>query len=270
MKWAGGKRQLIDELRSKLPESFRTYCEPFVGGGALFWSLGELKPRRIILNDLNKELMIAYQAVQQVPGELIEHLRIHAENHSENYYYQIRSMDRDDDFENLSIAVRAARFIYLNRTGYNGLWRVNNNGHHNVPFGKYENPKILDEENIWSCHEYLQGVILMQGDFRQVSRRLGRASFVYFDPPYEPISQSANFTSYTKGGFDSYMQVELRDFCDRLNRRKVKFMVSNSKTPLIEKLYNQYNIDYVHATRSINCKGYNRGKVGEVIIRNYE
>ena len=264
IKWVGGKRQLIEQIKKYMPQNFNNYVEPFVGGGALFF---ELKKNNSIINDFNAELTNLYEIVKSKPNELIKDLKKHKT--TEDYYYTIRELDRKDSYKKLSKIKKASRFIYLNRMGYNGLYRVNSKGYNNVPFGKYINPMILDESNILSCSRILQTTTILTGDFEQVKPYIKKGDFVYLDPPYVPVSSTANFTSYTPQGFDFNMQIRLKFFCDYIHSIGAYFMLSNSYTDLILELYSDYTIKTVEASRALNCKSSGRGKVNEVLVFNY-
>lgn len=265
VKWVGGKNKLLPELLARVPTEFNTYHEPFVGGGALFFSLSH-KPAR--LTDRNRELITTYQVIQSQPDALIASLKQHV--YEESYFYKIRELDRDPAaYAKLSAVEVASRFIYLNKTCYNGLYRVAGTGFFNVPLGRYENPTICDEENLWACHKALQGVELIINVFADVEAWAECGDFVYFDPPYLPVSKTASFTSYTQDGFSLEKHIELRDLCVRLGRRGVKTMVSNACLPATIDLYRNFNVEIVYAARSVNSSGSNRGKVPELIARNY-
>ncbi|PLX41688.1 MAG: modification methylase [Deltaproteobacteria bacterium] len=264
VKWAGGKRQLLDELLKRAPESYERYVEPFVGGGALFFALS---PKSAILIDLNAELINLYRVVKEKPRELLEELSRH--RNEEEYYYAVRTLDRAAEFAEMSEVERAGRFLYLNKTGYNGLWRVNSRGENNVPFGRYKNPTIADPDKIKASSAALASSILICGDFSEVEHAARENDFLYLDPPYHPLSATSGFTGYSSGGFSAEDQIRLREMVLRLTKKGVKVMLSNSDTPFIQKLYNGFNVDRVSATRTINCKGAKRGHVSEVIIRNY-
>ncbi|HLR81968.1 MAG TPA: DNA adenine methylase [Paenalcaligenes sp.] len=271
VKWVGGKRQLLAELWARLPDQFGAYYEPFVGGGALFWRLQHQRAQqsqlKACINDFNQELINTYKIVRDYPSELINCL---AEfRNDEDFYYQVRAWDRCISFSQRSAVQRAARFIYLNKTGFNGLYRVNKNNQHNVPFGYYKAPNITDTENIFACAKALQNARISWGDFAEISPLLQPGDLVYLDPPYIPLSASSNFTGYTQSGFDLQMQYRLRDFCRKLNARGVYFMQSNSSAELVFQLYKEFNICQVQATRAINANGRGRGPVTELIIRNY-
>lgn len=265
IKWVGGKRQLLSQLIPLLPNSYNRYYEPFFGGGALFFSL---KPNKATLIDSNPELANLYQVIRDKPYELLQHLSTHTNEH--DYYYQIRALDRDDaTFERLSDVERASRFMFLNRTGYNGLWRVNSKGQNNVPYGRYVNPTIVDADNIMNCSAALKHAEITCTDFGSIKPNLKKNDFIYFDPPYHPVNVTSNFTSYTKAGFGEDMQIKLKELCDYINKIGAYFMVSNSHTPLILDLYKDYQLIPVEANRAINCKASGRGKIKELVIRNY-
>ncbi|MDM7858087.1 DNA adenine methylase [Thiopseudomonas acetoxidans] len=268
IKWVGGKRQLLPELQRYLPEKITDYFEPFIGGGALLWTLDPQQLRSITINDYNAELVNAYQVVRDKPRQLLDSLAKH--RNTETYYYEQRALDRQDNFNRRTAVTRASRFIYLNKTGYNGLYRVNSKGQHNVPFGRYANPTIVDSETIYACSAFLQHVQLMQGDFDAIRPLLSADAFVYLDPPYAPVSATANFTSYTDQGFDHSMQQRLKELCDYIDAIGAKFMLSNSAAPLIYKLYQDYEVIEVQASRAVNSKASGRGKVTELIVRNYQ
>jgi len=264
VKWVGGKSQLLPELVSRMPKQFCRYFEPFVGGGALFF---HLRPQNAMLVDRNAEIISAYRVIRDDVNSLIEDLKDHV--YDEKYYYRIREKDRLPEYDQWTDVQRASRFIYLNKTCYNGLYRVNSKEQFNVPFGSYTSPRLLDEQNLWRCSETLQSTLLRVGDFRSIRDDIAPNDFVYFDPPYAPLSATSNFTSYTKGGFDAEMQVALRDFCCELDSRGIRFMLSNSSACLILDLYSRFTTHFVYAKRTINSNGAKRGKISEVIITNY-
>lgn len=265
VKWVGGKTQLLPGLAKRVPDDFGRYYEPFVGGGALFF---RLQPQRACLTDINPDLVNLYIVIRDKVDELIEDLSQHV--YEKAYFYQIRGADRTSEYEKWSDVQRASRFIYLNKTCYNGLYRVNSKGQFNAPFGRYTNPTILNSDNLYACHTALQKAVIEVSDFYAVRRRIRANDFVYFDPPYAPLSATAKFTSYTKNGFDTEMQYALRDLCRALDKRSVRFMLSNSSAPLILDLYAEFNIEFVYATRSINSNAGKRGKIPEVVVTNYE
>ncbi|MAY82263.1 MAG: hypothetical protein CL930_15965 [Deltaproteobacteria bacterium] len=258
LKWAGGKRQLLDELRARVPDHYGTYHEPFIGGGALFF---DQLPKSAILSDLNLRLVRTYRAVRDVPEDVIHEL---SQCRNEKEFYL--SM-RERDIDQASDAELAAWMIYLNKTGFNGLYRVNKKGGFNVPFGYYKNPKFCDAENIRLCSERLQGIEILHTDFRTVLERAKRGDFVYFDPPYVPVSSTASFTSYTSGGFTLDDQAELRDLALQLKKKGVTVLLSNSSVPAVHDLYAKgFEFINVWASRAINCHGAKRGKIAEALI----
>lgn len=265
LKWAGGKSQLLTEIQKRLPGQYEQYFEPFVGGGAVFFFL---QPHKSILVDINSELINTYITIRDNLDELIIDLKRYI--YDKDYYYSIRSIDRNSEYENWSNVQKASRFIYLNKTCYNALYRVNSKQQFNTPFGRYKNPTILDEENLRACSKILQNnVELISGEFSMIESRITPKDFIYFDPPYVPLTQTANFTSYSQKGFNETMQKKLCCLCHRLNNKGVKFMLSNSSAPLVLELYKSFNLQFVQASRSINSKGNKRGKVAEVLVTNY-
>ena len=264
VKWVGGKRQLMFELLKNMPENYNRYFEPFIGGGALFF---ELQPDNAYISDMNEELMNLYKVVRDNVDELITDLQKH--DISKEYFMEIRNIDRAEEYEYWSDVKKASRFIYLNRTCFNGMYRVNSKGEFNVPFGHYKNPRILDENNLINCSNLLQRTEIKHADFSEILKKVKKGDFVYFDPPYVPLSETSSFTSYTKDGFDIDMQFKLRDVCDELDSMGVKFLLSNSDTKLVNELYENYNIKKVFASRQINANADGRGKITEVLVRNY-
>lgn len=265
VKWVGGKRQLLSELLKNMPQTFGRYFEPFLGGGALFF---ELQPQEGYIADSNEELINLYLVVRDNVNDLILDLNKH--EISKEYFLAIRNVDRTSEYKNYSNVERASRFIYLNRTCFNGMYRVNSQGFFNVPYGNYKNPRIIDKNNLYNCSELLKNTEIKCTDFSTVLEKVKSGDFVYFDPPYVPLNETSSFTSYTKFGFDIDMQFLLRDVCDELHSKKVKFMVSNSDTPLVNELYSKYNIQKVYASRMINANAAGRGKISEVLIKNYD
>lgn len=267
VKWVGGKRQLLDEIAPRLPERITTYCEPFLGGGAVLFSL---QPRNAIVNDLNADLMLVYEVIRDDVELLIAALEQH-ENTAE-YFYNIRDLDRDKDaYREMSAIERASRIIYLNKTCYNGLFRVNASGEFNSPFGHYKNPNIVNAPVLRAVSKYLtaNNIQLLHIDFEEVLQRVPRGGFVYLDPPYDPVSDTASFTGYNRGGFGREEQERLKRCCDELAARGVRFLLSNSATSFIKELYTGYTVEIVHAKRAINSDASKRGAVEEVLIRNY-
>lgn len=265
VKWVGGKRQLIFELIKNMPKSYNRYFEPFIGGGALFF---ELQPKQAYISDMNEELINLYSVVRNNVYELIDDLSKHKV--SKEYFLEIRNIDRTEKYAELSDIERASRFIYLNRTCFNGMYRVNSQGQFNVPFGHYKNPRIIDENNLLNCSELLKKTEIKCADFSEILTKVQKGDFVYFDPPYVPLNETSSFTSYTKDGFDIDMQFKLRDVCDELDNKGVKFMLSNSDTKLANELYANYEIKKVFASRQINANADGRGKITEVLVRNYD
>ncbi len=268
VKWVGGKRQLLDTFAPLLPEHIDNYCEPFVGGGALLF---KLQPEKAFVNDINSDLILVYTVIRDSVNELITALE-GFENTSDKYY-EVRDWDRDKNFyDNLSDVMKAARIIYLNKTCYNGLYRVNNAGEFNSPFGKYKNPNIVNAPVLRAVSEYFNSaeIHFSSSDYEDVLNKISRETFVYLDPPYDPVSDTASFTGYSKGGFTKNDQIRLRECCDQLNSRGIRFMLSNSATDFILEQYSAYNITIVQAKRAINSVGSRRGNVNEVVVRNYE
>ena len=262
VKWAGGKRSIIDELVHRLPTTFNRYWEPFVGGGALFF---EIHPRltSAILSDYNWDLMVAYNAVKRDPLSLIAKLEVHAIRHGKAYYYKVRKRRKIQN-----AIERAARFLYLNKTCYNGLYRVNRKGEFNVPMGSYLNPEIVQRENILACTAAVATARLEYREFDTITPEAG--DFVYCDPPYHPVN-STSFTKYTELEFGEAEQQRLRQFALQLHQRGVKIMLSNSDTPLIRDLYRgaPWRLATVRAPRNVNSKPDGRSAVTELIITNY-
>ncbi|RZA00671.1 MAG: DNA adenine methylase [Sphingobacteriaceae bacterium] len=269
LKWVGGKRQLISSIVELLPPNINNYnyVEPFIGGGAVLF---HLQPKNAIINDFNKELINVYSVIKNHLDELIIDLRTH--KNDSDYFYEIRSLDRGNKFENLTNIQRASRIIFLNKTCFNGLYRVNNAGEFNAPFGRYKNPNIVNEPTLKAVSKYLNqnNIQLNSGDYNTVLEKVKPNSFIYLDPPYHPVSESSNFTGYVQGGWNQYDQVDLRKACDELDKKGIKFLLSNSATDFIKDQYANYNIKIVKANRNINSDGEKRGEVDEVLIRNYE
>ncbi|MCM3799341.1 DNA adenine methylase [Caldibacillus thermoamylovorans] len=268
LKWAGGKRQLLPEIRKYVPKRMGTYYEPFLGGAAVLF---DLQPKKAVINDINSELINTYLVIKNNVDELIEDLRKH-ENTSD-YYYKIRDLDRDKNrFSKLSDVEKASRLIYLNKTCFNGLFRVNSQGQFNVPFGRYKNPNIVNEFVLRAVSHYLNNneVKILNGDFADAVSSAKKGDFVYLDSPYDPVSETASFTGYTLGGFSKDEQIRLRDLFVDLDKRGCKVLLSNSATDFIKDLYKDYHIEIVSATRNINSIATKRGKIDEVLVMNYE
>lgn len=261
LKMAGGKTKLLHDILKRLPRKINTYYEPFVGGGAVFFALAaEKRFDKASLSDLNEELVNVYRCVAADVSRVIYNLE--GKEHSKEAFYRMRAL-------RLAKSVRfrrAARMIYLNKTCFNGLYRVNQKGEFNVPFGDYENPKICDEAGLRAAAKAFEGVALAARDFERVVDDARRGDAVYFDPPYVPVSATANFTAYTKDGFGPDDQERLRDLVDKLDARGVHVLLSNADTREVRKLYDGFRVEKVSASRAINSKGDKRGKVGELLI----
>jgi DNA adenine methylase len=261
LKWAGGKGQLLPELLRRVPAKFGTYHEPFVGGGALYfalWSLGRV--RRAVLSDVNADLIGTYEAVRDDVEAVIAALRAHRNEAS--YFYEVRALDPAA----LTPAERAARVIYLNKTCFNGLYRVNSRGLFNVPFGDNPGATICDGEGLRAASRALGDADLRCESFDTVAARAKRGDFVYFDPPYQPLSKTAYFTAYARDGFGEAEQRRLAEVFGRLGRRGVHVLLSNSDAPFTRRLYASFRHDVVDARRAINSKGTRRGKIAELIV----
>lgn len=271
VKWVGGKRQLLKDIHSHLPADVRqgecAYYEPFIGGGAVLFYL---QPEKAVINDTNEELVNLYRVIKDKPQELIADL--HRHKNEEEYFYLIRGIDRNETkFLRLSDVERASRIIFLNKTCYNGLFRVNSSGQFNTPFGRYKNPKIVNEIKIGAISRYFNSadIRILNTDFESALVGISADSFVYFDPPYDPVSTSSNFTGYTSSGFGRHEQLRLKELCDRMNASGVKFLLSNSATDFIRDLYADYHVIIISANRAVNSKAEKRGAVEEVLVRNY-
>lgn len=264
LKWAGGKRQLLPAILAKLPKSMDTYFEPFVGGAALFFALAaepKTRFRHAVLADKNPDLTIVYLALRDDVEKVIERLERYRERHSEREYYRIRASRPTKPHE------RAARIIYLNKTGYNGLYRVNSRGEFNVPFGRYRNPNICDRERLLAAARALQGVQIRTEDFETVCARAKPGDVVYLDPPYLPVSKTSNFTAYHRESFGIEEHERLANVFADLRKRKVLALLSNSDTAFTRQLYRGFPVDTVSVTRPINSNASLRGKVSEVLVR---
>lgn len=268
LKWVGGKRQLIETFSPLLPKKITSYCEPFVGGAALLF---HLQPNVAYVNDINKDLMCVYTIIKSHVDELIEELKKY--KNEADFFYSVRDWDRDKKkYDSLSEVERAARILYLNKTCYNGLYRVNNAGEFNSPFGSYRNPNIVNEPVLRAVSAYFNAATIHFSslDYAEVLAGIKKETFVYLDPPYDPVSETSSFTGYSKGGFSREEQIKLRKCCDDLNSRGIRFMLSNSATSFILEQYASYNIKVVQAKRIINSVGSKRGDVDEIVVRNYE
>ena len=270
VKWAGGKRQVINELLKYVPDEFDTYYEPFVGGGALLF---ELSPKKAVINDSNEELMNVYNVLcnEEKFKKMCNLLNSYETKHSEEFYYNIRNKDRSKTaFNRLSDYTRAARTIYLNKACFNGLYRVNSKNEFNVPFGKKTHVNTYEGSNLITVSNYLtmNDVKILSVDFEEAVKDAKKGDFVYFDPPYD--SDTKSFTSYTETGFDKSEQTRLARVFKELDKKGVYVILSNHSTVLVNELYKGYHIYTIEAKRNINANGKKRGKVEELIITNYE
>lgn len=270
VKWAGGKTQILDKLKDLMPKEYGTYFEPFLGGGAMLFNL---TPNKAVVSDYNNELMLAYKSFQNTNTHtlVIEEILKHEKNHNEDYYYQVREMDRIDTYNELPDYIKVARLIYLNKACFNGLYRVNSKGQFNVPSGKKENVRAYNQDLFSDLHEYLSNpnIVLLQGDFEKAVESAKKGDFVYFDPPYDTIDSKKSFTTYTKDAFGKEEQKRLATLYKKLDKKGVYVMLSNHNTEYINELYKGFNINVIDARRNINSNGTGRGKVEEVIITNY-
>lgn len=264
LKWAGGKGQLLGQLDRFLPKQFHTYYEPFLGGGAVFF---HLQPKRAVLSDSNPDLIGAFLAVRDDPRGLMQTLDLHNPGRlSMSYFYEIR--DKIDP-AHLSPVKRAARTIFLNKTCFNGLYRVNARGKFNVPWGDYKNPRLYDRRNLIRASRLLRGKKILLADYREALHTANLGDFVYLDPPYHPLSETSHFTSYTKEDFGDKDQRELAETCRHLDKKGVLFALSNSPTPLVLSLYDGFRIERLKAKRAISSKGTGRGPIDELLVMNY-
>ena len=270
VKWAGGKRQIIDKLKMYIPDEYNTYYEPFAGGGALLF---ELSPKDAVINDSNKELMNVYQVLcdEDKFKKMCSMLNSYEREHSEEFYYELRNKDRNKKtFTRLSDYTRAARTIYLNKACFNGLYRVNSKNEFNVPFGKKTTVNTYEGSNLITVSNYLtmNNIKILSIDFEEAVQDAKKDDFIYFDPPYD--SETSTFNSYTENGFGKEEQIRLAKVYKELADKGCYVMLSNHNTTLIKELYKDYNIHIIEAKRNINSNGKKRGKVEEVIITNYE
>lgn len=272
LKWAGGKRQLIPAIKQYIPRQYTQYYEPFIGAGAVLFSL---QPEKSIINDTNSELVNCYRVIKDNPTDLLTLCNQHKKNNSKDYYYKLRVQDRQPIFKALSPVERAARIMYLNKTCFNGLFRVNSKGQFNVPYGNYANPCIANAAIIQAVSAFLnqRSVRICEGDFADAVSTAKKGDFIYFDPPYHPVSNTSSFTGYSSNGFGESAQERLKSVCDQLSDRGCYVLVSNSNASFIQALYSdsRYEIVKVKASRAINAVGSRRGKIGELLIyNNYE
>lgn len=270
VKWAGGKRQILEKIKSNMPSEFNNYFEPFIGGGAVLFAFA---PKNATINDVNQELLAIYRCLQddELFKLMIDELDIHQKNHAEEYFYDVRAWDREPRFELEPLFKRAARAIYLNKTCFNGLYRVNSKGFFNVPSAKKERVNTYDRDNMEAIHEYFKtnNINILNGDFVEACRAAKAGDFVYFDPPYDSFEDKDAFTSYSKFDFNKEDQKRLSDLFKELTERGVKCMLSNHNTKYINSLYEGFHIEVVNVKRMINANASGRGYVEEVLIKNY-
>ncbi len=271
LKWAGGKGQLLRQFEPFLPAApMRDYYEPFVGSGAVFFHLRQRDLfARYRLADINADLITCYLAVRDAIDALIARLAGHRAAHGEAHYYAVRTLDRDPAWADAPAVERAARLIYLNKTCYNGLWRVNSRGHFNVPMGRYRQPDILNEARLRAASDALQGVEVVLEPFANVAEYAGAGDFVYFDPPYVPLNATSNFTSYSAESFGPAEQEQLARVFAQVSANGARAMLSNSDTPVVRGLYRNFRVETVSARRMINSKTGARGEINEVVVLNY-
>ncbi len=272
VKWAGGKGQLLDRYSRVFPPAFNAYHEPFAGGAAVFFAIRRRGwSGKAYLNDLNPELINLYVVIRDNFPALMEELKVHeAHKNNRDYYYEVRNWDRNPrQFSRLSPAKRAARTLFLNKTCYNGLYRVNRSDYFNVPFGRIKNPRVLDGDNLQAVSLALQDVSLTCRDFEVALAAAGPGDFVYLDPPYQPLTRTASFTAYTRDSFSLLDQQRLARLFAELEQRGCWVMLSNSYTPEIQALYQGYSIQVVQASRAINSRTEGRGPVEEMLITSY-
>lgn len=281
IKWVGGKNQIVKILEQIIETEFKKYnryIEPFIGGGALLW---RLKPKKFIINDKNVELINLYRIVKEYPKELIELLKIHSSNNNKEYFYKIRKLDRNENYWNPNLNLKqkiehAARFVYLNKTCFNGMYRVNSLGYFNVPYSNYKNPNIINEEVILNISDFLNKTTndIYNFDFDFVLNYSKKGDLIYFDPPYIPLDETKNFTKYTKEGFDFNEQIRLRDTCIKLIKKEVNIIISNSVSEKTYEIYDlknpnsHFKYKEIEVLRSINSNGQKRKGTKELIIWN--
>jgi len=266
IKWAGGKRQLLEQFKPLFPKKIERYFEVFVGGGAvLFYIIQHYKPKYVFISDINEELINTYEVIKNDVENLIKELKKLKQLHNKKVYYEIRA----EDPKLLSSLTRASRFIYLNKTCFNGLYRVNSKGGFNVPIGSYKNPSIVMEKELREISKLLKDVEIKVMSFENITKLAKRDDFIYFDPPYYPLKKGKSFTTYTKGNFLEEEQKQLAEVFKKLDEKGCKVMLSNSNTKFIKELYKDYKIKKVKANRMINCDGKGRGKIKEVVVTNY-
>ena len=286
VKWAGGKTQLLNEIRLKYPAKIEKYCEPFVGGGAVLFDVLKIyNPQEVLINDINEELINTYYQIKNSVDELIRILKKWEKTYnciSEEERQELYRIKRNDynklikEYRKNELVLKAALFIFLNKTCFNGLYRVNSDGLYNVPKGKYKKPIICDENNLIEINQVLKNVVIKCGDFEKCEKFIDNKTFVYIDPPYRPLTASSSFTSYSKEQFDDNEQLRLGRFINRINGKGAKIVLSNSDPKNINKkdnffddLYNKYNIKRINAKRVINSKGTSRGNITELLVANF-
>ena len=271
VKWAGGKRQLLAELEKNFPKQFGTYFEPFLGGGAVLFDLLAKKPNlKCSVSDLNSDLVLAYVTIRDKLGRLIESLENHSKNYhkdSTEYYYDVRKQEPKSQIEKVS------RLLFLNKTCFNGLYRVNSKGKFNVPLGRYTNPNIVNRENLIIASKFLQSerIKISCRDFESILKDAKKGDFVYFDPPYQPVSDTANFTSYTHRDFTEDDLQRLADLANQLNSKGVHVLLSNSNTKIVKKIFSskKWKVKEIAVNRAINSNSQKRTGHKEVLIKNY-
>lgn len=266
MKWPGGKRRVLPEIRKYIPENYDTYYEGFLGGGAV---LLDLLPEKAVVSDVNVELIEGYQTIRDEKDKLITLLEDHASKNSLDYFLEVRAWDRAEDWLTSSTQVeRTARMIYLNRTCFNGLYRVNSKNQFNAHFGHYKDPKVVDYENLDALSTWLKSadISFNHNGYKENISKAGAGDFVYLDPPYIPVTDTAYFVSYTKNGFDMDDQIELRDTAADIDARGGYVLLSNSDTPQIRELYKDFHIETIRVTRAIGAGAKSRVAVGEVLV----
>lgn len=264
IRWAGGKTKLVKALLSRVPQEFNQYFEPFVGAGTLFFKVWE--GRQCYISDANQMLMIAYQAIRDQPEELIAHLKGHI--YEKEYYYKLREVDRNGEIESWSEIEKASRFLYLIKTCFNGIYRVNRDNQYNVPFGRIKSPKICQEDLLLACSKALQNTTIGCGDYQEIEAMVKPGDFVYFDPPYISVT-SSKAHRYTPHPFEGEQTKELKQLCDRLSSRGVYWMLSNSHCDFTVDLFGGYNLEIIKTNRSISCKGEGRKPINEILVTNY-
>jgi len=270
LKWVGGKRQLLADIAPLIPDQFTRYIEPFVGGGAVFFHLSTQltdKTTPSLINDINPELVNCYQMVKTQTDELIELLKTH--HHDKDYYLEIRNLDRQEGgLAKLSPLERASRFLYLNRTGFNGMYRVNSKGLNNVPFGRYKNPSLVNEDVLRAAAHALRFTAIQNKSFEACLEQAEMGDFVYLDPPYVPLNETSYFTSYMTDGFNMADQTRLAELVRELDQRGVVFIASNACMPVVQELYSGFRQIEVKAKRAINANGKKRQPISELLITN--